>query len=212
MPDPAKLQSHLQQDLQKMGLQYPISCLERLISYIQLLSKWNRVYNLTAITKPVDMLKLHLLDSLSLEPYIPIGKRIIDVGAGAGLPGIPLAIVRQDLHLLELEKSEKKCRFMRQAVVELGLDNVEISNSRVQDINPDPGGDIIVSRAFASLSTMLGLVKQLSACSGSIFAMKGKLDQDELSDLPAGFHIENVYRVSLTGVEAERHIIHIRPA
>lgn len=195
-----------------MGLQYPDTALARLISYIQLLTKWNRVYNLTAITQPLEMLRLHLLDSLSLEPYLAPDKQVVDVGAGAGLPGIPLAIVRADLQLTELEKSEKKSRFMRQAQLELGLNNVSVRCARLEDVAGEFSGQIFVSRAFASLATMLHLVQSLSICYESIFAMKGKLDGGELDHIPAPFRVEAVYPVQLAGIEVERHIIHIRPA
>jgi len=195
-----------------MGLHYSDAKLAQLISYMELLTKWNRVYNLTAITKPLDMLKLHLLDSLSLEPYLAKHKHIIDVGAGAGLPGIPLAIVRDDLQVTELEKSAKKTRFMQQAKLLLALQNLNIRCARVQDLEGmDLKGDIIVSRAFAALSTMLNLVKSLSVCCESIFAMKGKLDSQELEEIPAQFRIEAVYPVTIAGLDVERHIIHIRP-
>ena len=196
-----------------MGLHYPDDRLARLISYIELLTKWNRVYNLTAITKPFDMVTLHLLDSLALEPYLGAHKHIIDVGAGAGLPGIPLAIVRDDLRVTEVEKNAKKTRFLQQVKLEFDLQNVNIRCDRVEDIKADElGGNIIVSRAFAALPTMLNLVQSLSVCCESIFAMKGKLDSDELNDIPPQFRIEAVYPVTLAGSDVERHIIHIRPS
>jgi len=195
-----------------MGLRFSDDRLIRLISYIELLAKWNRVYNLTAITDPQDMVELHLMDSLSLEPYLAAHKHVIDVGAGAGLPGIPLAIARDDLQVTELEKNAKKTRFMQQVKLELALQNVNIRCARVEDLKAeDLQGDIIVSRAFAALSTMLNLVQSLSICCESIFAMKGKLDNSELNDIPPQFRIEAVYPVELAGVNAERHIIHIRP-
>jgi len=159
------------------------------------------------------MLTLHSMDSLSLEPFLERGKHVIDVGAGAGLPGIPLAIVREDLQVTELEKNAKKTRFMQQVKLELDLQNVNICRDRVEAVKGEQlKGDIIVSRAFAALSPMLHLIQSLSVCCESIFAMKGKLDPDELKEIPATFRVEAVYPVTLAGVDAERHILHIRPA
>jgi len=195
-----------------MGLHYPSDRLKRLISYLELLTKWNRVYNLTAITDPVEMLYLHLMDSLSVEPYILKNKHVIDVGAGAGLPGIPLAMVRDDLQVTELEKNSKKTRFMQQVKLELSVSNLDIHCGRVQDLKAlEVKGDIIVARAFAALPAMLDLVEPISRCCESIFAMKGKLDQHELDDIPSAFRIEAVYPITLAERSVERHIIHIRP-
>lgn len=213
-----ELKRTLGDGLVAMGLACSEQQVNTLIAYIQLLSKWNHVYNLTAVRDPVAMVVTHLLDSLSLlvptivpaiASFFPVGKTVLDVGAGAGLPGFPLAIVRDDLHLIELESSNKKARFMQQAVLELKLRNVTVACARVERYQPDVPVDIIVSRAFASLAQMLTLTGHLCSDYGDILAMKGKPTDEELTSLPPGYRIASVTPLTVPGLGAPRHLVHI---
>ena len=145
-----QLDSILREGVNALGLGLDDSKLEKLIDYINFLSKWNQAYNLTSIRNPKDMVGKHLLDSLAIAPYAT-GERLIDVGAGAGLPGIPLAIAYPEKSLTLLDSNNKKISFLIQAKHDLGLDNVEVVNSRVEDYNPPLCFDQVLSRAFTSL-------------------------------------------------------------
>ncbi|ESQ13715.1 MAG: hypothetical protein N838_14180 [Thiohalocapsa sp. PB-PSB1] len=155
---------------------------ERLIDFLLLLARWNRVYNLTAVREPLDMVARHLLDSLSVLPWIRRGP-ILDVGTGAGLPGIPLALARPDLCFTLLDSNGKKTRFVHQAVLELGLDNIEVVHSRVQAYRPGPKFGTIVARAVSSLSELIGGCAHLAAADAHLLALKGRVPRQEISDL-----------------------------
>lgn len=177
---------------------------ERLLDFLRLLQKWNRVYNLTAIDRPADMLRLHLLDSLAILPYLR-GASVLDVGTGAGLPGVPLAVVAPDKTFRLLDGNAKKTRFVRQAVIELGLGNVSVEHARVEQFNPRQGFDVILSRAFASLSAMVAHTARFLNPGGVILAQKGKLPEEEIRQLER-VRVET-YPLAVPGVDAERHLI-----
>lgn len=180
-----------------------------LLDYIALLQKWNRVYNLTAVREPESMLHQHLLDSLAVLPWVGTG-RLIDVGTGGGLPGIPLAIARPDLHITLLDSNHKKTTFLRQACIELGLNNVTVACQRVDAYEPPVLFDMVISRAFSDLSEFLHLSARLCRPGGNLLAMKGIYPHDELARLPPEFSRYEVVALSVPGLEAQRHLVIIR--
>ena len=204
------LAAQLQAGLAAEGLELPAATQSRLLAYVALLNKWNGTYNLTAIRKEGDMIAQHLLDSLSVLPALPesalAGRRWADVGSGAGLPGIPLAIVRPDLDMTLIETVEKKSAFLRQAKIELGLSNITVVRGRVEDI-PGAGFDAVISRAFAELADFVRLAGHLLAPNGTLYAMKGVLPDDEISRLPAAWAVLDCLRLSVPGLDAQRHLI-----
>jgi 16S rRNA (guanine527-N7)-methyltransferase len=182
---------------------------ERLLAYLELLAKWNRAFNLTAVREPAEMLSRHLLDSLAILPWLR-GGRLLDVGTGPGLPGIPLALARPELQVVLLDSNGKKTRFLRQVRLELGLDNVEVVEARVEAYAADAPFDIITSRAFAQLRDFVALTRPLLAPGGRWLAMKGRLDENELTAL-ADEHVKlEIHRLVVPGLDAERHLIEIR--
>lgn len=182
---------------------------EKLIRYLLLLQTWNRVFNLTHITEPREMVYLHIIDSLLIQPHLQ-GTKHLDVGSGAGLPGLPLAILHPEHHWTVLDKSSKKTRFLTQVVAELKLLNVKIIHNRSETFHPQSGFDSIVSRAFGNLHLFITSVAHLLAKKGIILAMKGKFPQQELDDIPSSFMVENIIRLHLQGTTVERHVVCIR--
>lgn len=201
------VQSLLTQYLDR-GL-YPLSSIDALSRYLCLIHKWNQTYNLTAITDPKKMVIYHLLDSLVINPYIT-GKSIIDVGSGAGLPGIPLAIVFPDKRVTLLDSNSKKTRFLNQVKLELNLKQVEVVHSRAESYQPALCFDLVVTRAFSSIHAMLCATKQLCCEDGKFLAMKGIYPAEELSALPDGFVVEAVHRLNVPDLAAERHLVCIK--
>lgn len=191
----------------QLGLEVPPEARARLLAYVALLAKWNRVYNLTAVRKPEEMIPRHILDSLAVAPFVH-GTRVLDVGTGAGLPGIPLAVVLPDRHFVLLDSSAKKIRFVTQAIAELGLANAQAVQSRVQDFRPVRLFDTVVSRAFASIASMVEAAAHLCSEQGRLLAMKGAYPQAELEAVPAGFKITDVQALRVPGLEdAQRHVV-----
>jgi 16S rRNA (guanine527-N7)-methyltransferase len=209
------LGSALQDGLAAMGLDLSHEKQDKLQAFMALLTKWNRTYNLTAIRDENQMLTHHLLDSLSILPAIgnsaPAARRWADVGSGAGLPGIPLAIACSDLEITSIETVEKKATFQRQARIELGLGNFSVTNSRVEDL-PAGGFDIVVSRAFADLADFVHLAGHLLNSSGRLLAMKGILPEDEIKRLPAGWTLREALPLRVPGLDAQRHLLVIEKA
>jgi 16S rRNA (guanine527-N7)-methyltransferase len=186
----------------QMGLQVSPVAQERLLSYLALLAKWNKVYNLTAVREPLEMVTLHLLDSLSVLPYIK-GPRLLDVGSGGGLPGIVLAICLPQLQVTTIDTVQKKAIFMRQVKGELGLGNLEVVHARVEAFETEPF-DQIISRAFAEISLFIELTRHLMAKNGHWLAMKGVSPQQDLA-LLQGIK-STIHPLSVAGLQAERHL------
>jgi 16S rRNA (guanine527-N7)-methyltransferase len=196
--------------IERLGIATSEAAVEQLAAYLQLLERWNRTYNLTAVRCPADMVSRHVLDSLAILPWLQ-GPRLLDVGSGAGLPGIPLAIVGGELDFVLLDSNGKRVHFMTQAVAELGLENVSVVRCRVEEYQPMTPFDSVVSRAFATLADMLQKAGRLCGTEGRLLAMKGIYPEVELATLPPGFRIEGVYRLCVPGLDAERHLVHIAP-
>ncbi|MFH1870888.1 MAG: 16S rRNA (guanine(527)-N(7))-methyltransferase RsmG [Pseudomonadota bacterium] len=200
----------LREGLAGLGLDLPAAVQARLLAYVALLKKWNATYNLTAIRDEGEMVTQHLLDSLSVLPALQelalVGRRWADIGSGAGLPGIPLAIVRPDLDMTLVETVTKKSAFQRQAKIELGLANLAVVNRRVEEL-PGGGFDAVISRAFAELADFVRLAGHLPAPDGRLYAMKGLLPEDEISRLPQAWAVVDCIRLSVPGLDAQRHLI-----
>jgi 16S rRNA (guanine527-N7)-methyltransferase len=201
--------------VRELGLDLSDAQQAKLLDYVALLAKWNAVYNLTAIRDPQQMLVQHILDSLSIVPHLaPRGRSsVLDVGSGGGLPGIVLAIVLPEWTVTVNDIVQKKTAFQAQAKAELGLTNLSVVTGRVETLQPGaevPAKfDVIVSRAFAELADFVTLARHLVAEHGAIWAMKGMRPDGEIDRLPAGAHVEEVIRLNVPSLEAERHLVKV---
>ncbi len=202
----AKLAGELSRGCEALGLQLDSKRVATLCSYVEMLEKWNQAYNLTAIRDTGSMITHHLLDSLAVLPWVRPG-RLLDVGTGAGLPGIPLAIARPDYSFTLLDSNGKKARFLLQAVSDLGLDNVSVLQQRVEQVVDKTGFDMVLSRAFASLEDMVLATRHLLAEGGSWLAMKGVYPWAELARLPPGIKLHGVEPIAVPNLAAERHLV-----
>lgn len=206
----AKLAERLAGGIGGLGLDIDAEKQDRLLDYLELLVRWNAAYNLSGIKEAERMLGLHLLDSLSLLPLLPAGSAtILDVGSGAGLPGIPLAICLPDKHFILLDSNGKKARFLVQALAALGLENAEVVNQRVESFQSARQIDIVVTRAFSSLQQSLAWIGHLLGDRGSLLAMKGHYPEDELAALPAGFSLRSARALAIPGEDCRRHVLEI---
>jgi 16S rRNA (guanine527-N7)-methyltransferase len=192
----------LKSGAQQLQLSINESQIQALLHYVELLQKWNKTYNLTAIEATDEIIRKHILDSLSLVPYLN-GSRVFDVGSGAGLPGIPLAIVCKDKQFLLLDASVKKTRFIQQAIIEVRLNNVQVVQQRVERYAPQHEFDTVVSRAFASSEKLFASTDHLLT-QGQFILMLGK--QTQLQELPDCYVLVGVYAVQIPGLQASRHI------
>jgi len=195
--------------LDQLALSLPDAAIDRLCDYLALLEKWNRAYNLTAVPNQ-EWVSRHLLDSLVVAPYLQ-GERFADVGTGAGLPGIPLAIALPQRQFQLLDSNGKKIRFVTQALAALGLGNARAAQSRVEQWQ-GPGYDGVLSRAFSSLADMAGLCEHLLAPEGCLLALKGVYPADELSALPKRFRVDACHPLRVPGADGQRHLVVIRRA
>ena len=182
---------------------------QRLGTYLALLDKWNRTHNLTAIREPARMITHHLLDSLAVLPHLPAHPelRMVDVGSGGGLPGIPLAIARPAWRVALIDSNRKKAAFLNQAAIELPLANVEVVAARVEDYTPPVPFDVVIARAYADLATFAAQARHLLAPGGHLVAMRGAHPRDQSTQLPPGIHIVAAPRLAVPGVEGERHLV-----
>lgn len=199
-------ESLLRQGLAELPLAASENQVQQLLSFLRLLLKWNRVYNLTAIDRAEDMVGLHLLDSLAVLPHLG-GERILDVGTGAGLPGIPLALFETTRQFVLLDSNAKKTRFVTQAVIELGLRNVRVEHARIEQYAPDEGFDRVICRAYAALPEILDQTRRLLRRGGQILALKGRLAESELAPI-AGVEMQT-FKLDVPGIDAERHVVAI---
>lgn len=192
----------LDRGLREMALDLPAEARDRLLGYVALLVKWNRTYNLTAIRDPLAMVPHHLLDSLAVLPHLPLAAqhgRLADAGSGAGLPGIPLAIARPRWSVALADSSQKKTAFLRQAVIELALDNVQVHEGRVEAWRPQPLFDVVISRAFAALADFIATCSHLIAPRGTLAAMKGSA--------PRGLQNCSLIPLHVPLLQAQRHLV-----
>lgn len=190
--------------LADLGIDLPEAAQHKLLAFRDLLLKWNKTYNLTALRDPEQAISHHLLDSLAILPHVGPGP-LLDVGSGGGLPAIPLAIARPELAVSMVDTVQKKTTFLQQAVIELGLKNVTVHHARVEEM---PGQYAqISSRAFAEIGLFVSLTRHLLAPGGRWLAMKGVRPDDELKALPADITVEAIIPLTVPGLDAERHLI-----
>ena len=198
----------LQAMLEKTELSLPIEQQNKLIQLVELLAKWNKAYNLTSVRDPQQMLVKHIMDSIVVSPHLQ-GQRLIDVGTGPGLPGLPLAILNPDKQFVLLDSLGKRLRFIRQAVLELGLSNVEFVQSRVEEYHPDDKFDVVLSRAFASLEDMLFWCKHLPNKTGHFLALKGQFPEQEIKKLDKQFKFIETISLQVPNLEGERCLVKV---
>jgi 16S rRNA (guanine527-N7)-methyltransferase len=187
----------------------PRGARSKLSAYLDLLAKWNRVYNLTAIRDRSRMQALHVDDALAVLPWLPAmpGMRLLDVGSGGGVPGIPLAIARPDASVVLLDSNSKKAAFLTQAAIELRLANVRTVASRIEDFDGAERFDVVISRAFSDLRTFATAARKHLAPGAIIVAMKGALPEDEIAALPADIAVTAAPALDVPGVDALRHLV-----
>jgi len=200
------LDRRLAAGMETLALSHTLEQRARMLAFLDLMRKWNRTYNLTAIRDLNTAVDLHLLDSLTAAPYLH-GKTILDVGTGAGLPGIPLAILCPDKAFALLDSNAKKTRFVQQAVIELGLKNVDVITARVEQYRPERGFDTVLARAFASLGDIVATTARLLAPGGRILAQKGVWPQQEIETLKG--RGVRVHKLAIPGLDVERHLVEI---
>ena len=199
----------LSQGAQDLGVDLSESQHTQLLAYLALLIKWNKAYNLTAVRNPDEMVSRHLLDSLSVVPFIE-GPRWLDVGSGGGMPGIPLAILFPEMKVTVLDSNGKKTRFLTQVKLELKLDNLEVIHSRAESYQPAVPFTGIVSRAFSSLEDFTGWTRHLGDVNTRWLAMKGLHPADELVALPADFYLDSAQALTVPGCQGQRHLLILR--
>ena len=200
------IETALNNGLKDLNLTLSSGQQQKLIDYVELLHKWNKTYNLTAIREPSQMITKHILDSLAINPYLQ-GDRIIDVGTGAGLPGIPLAINNPDKQFTLLDSNGKKTTFLTQAKAILALENVVVVKHRAESFHPEQCFDTVLSRAFTSVQNMLKMTAHLCCPDGRFLAMKGRYPAQELAELPEGFEVQQAPRVDVPGLFEARHLV-----
>lgn len=194
-----------------LGLALDARQRKQLADYLALLAKWNRTYNLTAIREPARMVTHHALDSLAVLPHLPAAPslRVLDVGSGGGLPGIPIAIARPDWRVVMVDPVHKKAAFQTQAAIELGLRNATTYASRVEDLRNEAPFDLVISRAFADLATFAQSSARHLAPHGTLVAMKGALPGEEIAAVADHYAVEAV-PLHVPGLDAERHLVFMR--
>ncbi|MCK7547953.1 16S rRNA (guanine(527)-N(7))-methyltransferase RsmG [Marinobacter koreensis] len=199
-------QGQLRDGLARMQLSLTEGQQQQLLAFLALLNKWNKAYNLTAVRDERQMVSRQLLDSLSILPWVTTD-HLLDVGAGGGLPGIPLAIALPETNFTLLDSNGKKTRFLNQCVLELGLDNVDVIHGRAEDCQPSEPFAQISSRAFTALENLVTWCGPLLATEGEFLAMKGQFPDDEVAALPAGWQVKSSHSLEVPGADGERHLL-----
>ena len=202
--NPDHLERTLRAGIDRLGLRLDAAAVPRLLDYLDLLIRWNAAYNLTAVRDPEQMVTRHLLDSLAVLPHVH-GRTLADLGTGAGLPGIPLAIAMPALQVLLVDANGKKVRFLREVLRTLKLDHAKAVQGRIETLSGQ--FDCITSRALSSLGDMLTAAGHLLAADGRWLALKGRMPEVELAALPAGFELRQVHALSIPGLDGERHLL-----
>lgn len=205
------LSEKLAQGVAELGLRVPEETLRKLLDYLALIAKWNRVHNLTSVRESSKIVSNHLLDCLAVVPHLE-ARTVLDVGSGAGLPGIPLALMWPQASVTLLDSNHKKAAFLRQAVIELGLNNVDVACARVEIWQPAREFDLVISRALSGLPEFLDLAGRLCGVDGVVAAMKGVYPYEELAQLPHEFRLRSVVPLKVPGVRTERHLVLLNPA
>lgn len=199
---------HLADGIKQLNLKVDDEKQALLLRYLEQLAKWNKTYNLSGIKDPARMLTLHLLDSLSILPFIK-EKSVLDVGTGAGLPGVPLAICKPEKELCLLDSNGKKTRFLFQVITELNLANIIVINKRVENYLSQKSFDIVVSRAYSSIAQFISQTRHLLGEKSKLLAMKGHYPHAELEEMPAGFKLLEVHELHIPGEAGARHLLEI---
>ncbi len=200
------LAQQLAQGVLQLGFTLPAGAQQRLLEYLALLQKWNRVYNLTAVREAPRMVSQHLLDCLAVVPHLGAAT-LLDVGSGAGLPGIPLALALPDSRVTLLDSSHKKAAFLRQAVMELEIRNAEVVCERVEAWRPPSEFTVVISRALSDLAEFVSLAGRHAAAGGRLEAMKGVHPYEEITQLPPGWQVRQVIPLMVPGLRAQRHLV-----
>lgn len=204
------LAEKLAQGIAELGLHLPAATQQKMLDYVALIAKWNRVHNLTAVRESARMVSDHLLDCLAVVPHLD-ARTVLDVGSGAGLPGIPLALMWPQVSVTLLDSNHKKAAFLRQAMIELGLKNTEVVCERVETWQPQREFELVISRAVSDLPEFLNLAGRLCAADGTVAAMKGLYPHEELAQIPGGFSLRGVVPLKVPGMRAERHLVLLSP-
>lgn len=200
------LAQQLAQGVLELGFTLPAGAQQRLLEYLALLQKWNRVYNLTAVREAPRMVSQHLLDCLAAAPHVAAAT-LLDVGSGAGLPGIPLALALPDSRVTLLDSNHKKAAFLTQAVMELKLVNAEVVCERAETWNPSTTFQVVISRAFSDLAEFVAVAGRHAAAGGRLVAMKGVHPYEEIAQLPPGWEVRQVTPLAVPGLRARRHLV-----
>jgi len=203
-----QLSRHLADGIKQLNLNIDDKKQEQLLAYMEQLTKWNKAYNLSGIKEPARMVSIHLLDSLSVLPFIN-GESILDVGTGAGLPGMPIAISQPNKKISLLDSNGKKTRFLFQTSTQLNMKNVDVINDRVENYRSLFSFDIILSRAYSSLAQFITQTRHLLGEKSKLLAMKGHYPQTELADLPNDFKLLNVHELQIPGEAGARHLLEL---
>jgi 16S rRNA (guanine527-N7)-methyltransferase len=207
----SNLKSYLQQALTDNQHIVAPDVQDKFLAYLDLLAKWNKVHNLTSIDDPKQMVMLHILDSLSINRFLH-GQRIIDVGTGAGLPGIPLALMRPEKEFVLLDSNNKKTAFLNQVVLDLKIQNVEVVHSRAEEYFPPKCFDSVITRAVSALKEMLQVTAHLVCIDGQFLAMKGVYPEEEIRQVPEEFRVFSIHALRINGLDADRHLVCIEKA
>ncbi|HEC28136.1 MAG TPA: 16S rRNA (guanine(527)-N(7))-methyltransferase RsmG [Gammaproteobacteria bacterium] len=199
----------LEGHIRSLPFDTPEGGVEIFVHFLRLLDKWNTVYNLTSVRDPGLMVTRHIMDSLVVSPFLQ-GQQVLDVGSGAGLPGIPLAIINPDTEFTLLDSNQKKTRFMQQAITELKLENVTVISQRIESFRPEQPFDTIIARAYSNMETLITGTQNLLAVDAVILAMKGTYPMAELENIPDGYRIWKIEKLDVPGLNAERHLVLIK--
>lgn len=204
-----RLDHDLARGIAALRIDVPAATQSLLLDYLALLAKWNATYNLTAVREPQRMVTHHLLDALAVLPHLPQreGLRVLDVGSGCGVPGIPLALARPDWHVALVDSNHKKVAFLTQAAIELRMTNVETHTKRVEEFAPALAFDVVISRAFADLATFAATSLRHVAPGGFLVAMKGVYPSEELAELPAALRVIATPSLVVPGLDGARHLV-----
>jgi len=205
---PEDLHERLDAGLAGLGLTLPQAKKDQLLAYLALLSRWNRAYNLTAVDEPAEMVDRHLIDSLSILPWVD-GAAVVDAGTGAGLPGVPLAIACPDTRFVLVDSNGKKVRFLRQVRRELGLGNIEPVHSRLEDFSPETPPDQVIARALAPLPRLVEQLGGMLGAGATLLAMKGRLERDECAAVADAYNVETI-ELNVPGAGGARSLAILR--